>query len=75
MGYVVGVSFRLPDWEEVVDETFLIQLEEVWCSQALMLVRNYNHLDVFWRDNTGGHRQSACKNPMGYGPGEKRGPR
>lgn len=29
MGYVVGVSFRLPDWEEVVDETFLIQLEEV----------------------------------------------
>ena len=47
MGDVVGVSYRLPDQEEVVDEAFFIELEEVSCSQALMLMGNYNHSGTF----------------------------
>lgn len=73
----VGVCCTLPHQAEVVNEAFFVQLEEFLCSQAwclwatsiTLLKRKHMY------DNTQGRTQSAWKNPMGYGPGEKKGPR
>jgi len=34
---IVGICYRLPDQEVVVDATFFRKLEEASCSQALLL--------------------------------------
>ena len=54
---VVGVCCRLPDQKEVVDEAFR-QLEEASHSQAVVLVGDFNHLDICQRGNTVGHKPS-----------------
>jgi len=41
---------------ETVDEAFLLQPQEALCSQALVLVGNFNPLDVCWKDHT-----ASCK--------------
>lgn len=41
-----------------MDEAFLLQLKEGSCSQLLILMRNFNHLDVCWESNTMGSKQS-----------------
>ena len=55
---VVGICYRPPDEEEEVDEAFFIELEEASCSQALVLMKDFNHHQVCWKDNTAGHKQS-----------------
>ena len=36
----------------------MLQLKEGSCSQLLILMRNFNHLDVCWESNTMGSKQS-----------------
>jgi len=43
---VVGVCYRPPDQGEPVDEAFLLQLQEVSCSRALVLMGDFNHMDI-----------------------------
>ena len=43
---VVGVCYRPPDQGEPVGEAFLLQLQEVLCSQALVLMGDFNHPDI-----------------------------
>lgn len=50
-----GVYYRPPDQEEPVDEAFLCQLQ-VSHSQALILMGNFNHLDICWQGN-----MDSCK--------------
>lgn len=49
---VIGVDYRQPDQGETVDEDFLLQLREASCSQALILMRDFNHPDMCWKDHT-----------------------
>ena len=37
-----------PDQEEAVDEAFLLQLQEVSHSQALVLMGDFKHPDICW---------------------------
>jgi len=39
-------------------EEFYRQLEAISHVQTLVLVRDFNHPDICWRDNTAGHRKS-----------------
>ncbi|XP_035169883.1 uncharacterized protein LOC118159406, partial [Oxyura jamaicensis] len=55
---VVGVCYRPPDQGESVDEAFLLQLQELSCSQALILMEDFNHPDICWGSGTAGSRQS-----------------
>jgi len=41
-----------------VDEVFLLQLQEVLCSQALVLMRDFNHPGICWDSGMSGGRQS-----------------
>ena len=43
---VVGVCYRPPDHRQPVDEAFLLQLQEVSCLQALVLMGDFNHPEV-----------------------------
>lgn len=43
---VVGIYYRLPDRGEPVDETFLLQLQEVLHLQALFLMGDFSPLDA-----------------------------
>ena len=57
-GHLVGgVCYRPPDQEEAVGEAFLLQLQ-VSCSQALVLMGDFNHLDICWDTSMVGGRQS-----------------
>ena len=40
---VVGVYYRPPNQGEPTDEAFLLQLQEASHSQALILLRDFNH--------------------------------
>ena len=40
---VLGIWYRSPDQEEVVDKAFFTQLQEASCSQALVLMRDFSH--------------------------------
>ena len=55
---VAGVCYKPPDQEEAGDEAFLLQLQEVLCSQALVLMGDFNHLDICWDTSMVGGRQS-----------------
>lgn len=55
---IVGVCCRPPDREEQVDEALDRQMGAASCSQALVLMRDFNQPDIGWRDNTAGHKQS-----------------
>lgn len=48
---MIGVDYRQPDQGETVDEDFLLQLREASCSQALILMRDFNHPDMCWKDH------------------------
>jgi len=41
-----------------VAEALYRQIGEASCSKALVLMGNFNHPDICWRDNTAGHRQA-----------------
>ena len=53
---MIGVYYRPPDQGEAVDEAFFIQMWEALCSRALVLVGDFNHLDICWKDHT-----ASCK--------------
>ena len=67
-GYlVVGVCYRPPDQEEAVDKVFLLQLQEVSCLRALVLMGDFNHPDIWWDSGMAGGRQSrrVLESPRG----------
>jgi len=53
---VVGMSYRLPDQEEVC-QAFFRQLGEASSSQALTLMGKFNHI-LTWKNNTARRKQS-----------------
>ncbi|GAB0202565.1 hypothetical protein GRJ2_002722100 [Grus japonensis] len=55
---IVGVCYRPPDQGDVGDEAFYRQIGAASCSQALVLMGDFNHPDICWRDNAAGHKQS-----------------
>ncbi|GAB0208907.1 hypothetical protein GRJ2_003356400 [Grus japonensis] len=55
---IVGVCYRPPDQEDRVDEALYRQIGAASCSKALVLMADFNHPDICWRDNTAGHKQS-----------------
>ncbi|GAB0180505.1 hypothetical protein GRJ2_000515800 [Grus japonensis] len=55
---IVGVCYRPPDQGDQVDEAFYIQIEAASRSQALVLMGDFNHPDICWRDNAAMHKQS-----------------
>jgi len=56
--HVVGVSYRLPDQGEPTDGAFFLQLLEVSCSQALVLLRDCSHPNICCKSSTASCRQS-----------------
>ncbi|KAK4817214.1 hypothetical protein QYF61_003738 [Mycteria americana] len=55
---VVGVCYRPPNQDEEADELFYKQLGEASRSLALVLVGDFNLLDVCWKYNTAERKQS-----------------
>ncbi len=55
---MVEVCYRPPDQGKPVDEASLLQLQEVSHSWALVLMGDFNHLDICWDSGTVGGRQS-----------------
>jgi len=55
---IVGVHYRPPDQEEEVDEAFYRQLQVASQSQAMVVMRDFNHPDFNWEDHTARHMQS-----------------
>ncbi|XP_009959602.1 PREDICTED: TBC1 domain family member 4-like [Leptosomus discolor] len=49
---------RPPDQWEPMDEVFLLQLQEASHSQALFLLGDFNHPDIYWKSSTASCRQS-----------------
>jgi len=54
----VRVSYRPPDQEDGADEALYRQIGPASRSQALVLMGEFNHPDICWRDNTAGCKQS-----------------
>jgi len=48
---VAGVYYRLPDLGEPVDKDFFLQLQEAFCSQALVLLGDFNYPDICWKSS------------------------
>lgn len=45
-GHLAGAYYKLPDQGEPDDKAFLLQLQEASCSQGLILMEEFNHVDV-----------------------------
>ena len=55
---IVEVCYRPADQEDREDEALYRQIGAASHSQALVLMGDFNHPDICWRDNTAGHKQS-----------------
>ncbi|GAB0179939.1 hypothetical protein GRJ2_000459200 [Grus japonensis] len=55
---IVEVWYRSLNQEDQADEGLYRQIGAASCSQALVLMGDFNHPDICWRDNTAGHNQS-----------------
>ena len=55
---MVAVYNRPPDQGEPVDEAFLLQLQEVSRSEALVLMGDFSYPDICWDSSTAGGTQS-----------------
>ncbi|GAB0186773.1 hypothetical protein GRJ2_001142600 [Grus japonensis] len=55
---IVRVCYRPPNQEDRADEALYRQIGAASCSQALVLMGDFNHCNICWRDNTAGHKQS-----------------
>ncbi|GAB0209553.1 hypothetical protein GRJ2_003421000 [Grus japonensis] len=55
---IVGVCYRPPDQGDQADEALYRQIGAASCSQALVLMGDFNHPNIYWRGNTAGHKQS-----------------
>ncbi|PKU46217.1 hypothetical protein llap_3441 [Limosa lapponica baueri] len=56
--FVLGACYRPPNHDEEADEVFYKQLAEVSQSPALVLVGDFNLLDICWKYNTAESRQA-----------------
>ncbi|GAB0205517.1 hypothetical protein GRJ2_003017300 [Grus japonensis] len=54
---IVGICHRPFDEGDRVDEALYRQIGAASCSQALVLMEDFKHPDICWRDNTVGHKQ------------------
>ena len=54
----MGVCYRPPDQEDRAEEALYRQIGAASRSQALVLMGDFNHPNICWRDNTAGHKQS-----------------
>jgi len=54
----VGVCYRTFNQEDREDEAVYRQIGTASHSQALVLIRDFNHPNIFWRDKIAGHKQS-----------------
>ncbi|PKU33628.1 dtw domain-containing protein 2 [Limosa lapponica baueri] len=54
----VGVCYRSPDQGDRVDEALYRQIGAASRSQTLVLMGDFNHPDICWKDNTAGHKKS-----------------
>ena len=54
----MGVCYRPPDQGKRADEALYRQIREASRSKTLVLMGDFNHPNIFWRDNTAGHKQS-----------------
>jgi len=54
---IVRVCDRPPDQEDWVDEALCRQIGAASPSQALVLMGDFNHPNICWRDDTAGHKQ------------------
>jgi len=57
--FIVGVYYRPPDQEKEEDEAFYKQLKAASQSQALVLLGDFSHPDISWKDHTARHIQST----------------
>jgi len=55
---IVSVYYRPPEKEEEVDEAFYKQRKAASQLQALVLMGDFNHPDISWKDYTARHMQS-----------------
>ncbi|GAB0203390.1 hypothetical protein GRJ2_002804600 [Grus japonensis] len=54
----VGVCYRPPNQGDQADEALYRQIGAASHSQALVLMGDFNHPDICWRDNAAEHKQS-----------------
>ena len=54
---VVGFCYRLPDQEDRVDEALYKQIGAASHPQNMVLMGDFNHPDICWRDNIAGHQR------------------
>ncbi|GAB0178933.1 hypothetical protein GRJ2_000358600 [Grus japonensis] len=55
---IAGVCYRPPDQGDRADKALYRQIGAGSCSQALVLMGDFNHPDICWRDNAAEHKQS-----------------
>ncbi|GAB0188316.1 hypothetical protein GRJ2_001296900 [Grus japonensis] len=55
---IVGVCYRPPDQGNRADEALYRQIGAASRSQALVLMGDFNHPDICWRDSAAEHKQS-----------------
>ncbi|GAB0188484.1 hypothetical protein GRJ2_001313700 [Grus japonensis] len=55
---IVGVCYRPPNQEDQKDKALYRQIGAASRSQALVLMGDFNHSNICWRDNTARHKQS-----------------
>ena len=55
---IVGICYKTPNQEVRVDEALYRQIGAASCSQAPVLMGEFKHPNICWRDNTAGHKQS-----------------
>ncbi|GAB0202744.1 hypothetical protein GRJ2_002740000 [Grus japonensis] len=58
---IAGVCYRPPDQGDRADEALCRQIGAASCSQALVLMGDFNHPDICWRDNA-----AECKEPKKF---------
>lgn len=54
---MVGVCYKPPHQEDGVDEILYRQLAAASHLQTLVLIGDFNHRGICWRDNMSGHEQ------------------
>ncbi|PKU48684.1 glycerol kinase [Limosa lapponica baueri] len=54
----VGVCYRPPHQSDREDEALYRQIGAALCSHTLVLMGDFNHPDICWKDNTAGHMKS-----------------
>lgn len=52
------VDYRLPDQGEPAGEIIFLELQQKSHLQALIQMEDFNHLDVCWKNNMVGYKQS-----------------